>query len=296
MIRSKQERVFQLISHLFLLLLSISVIVPFLIMLSSSFSDETTVLANGYSLFPQKFSLDAYQYILSDSTTVLRAYGVTIFVTVAGTAASLLITTMFAYVLAQERLPFGRLMMFLVIVTMLFSGGLVPTYYIYTQIFHIKDTIFALIVPNLMMSAFNLILVRNYFRTSIPQAIIEAATIDGCSKFMTFVKVVLPLSLPIIATIGLMTALAYWNDWTNSLYYMNSSKYYSVQQVLRLMIDNVSYLQEMGVSTSGVENAQIPLTTVRMAIAVVAVVPVMIAYPFFQKYFVKGITIGAVKE
>lgn len=296
MIKSKQERIFQLVSHLFLLLLSVSVVVPFLIMLSSSFSDETAVLANGYSLFPREFSLDAYQYILSDSTTVLRAYGVTIFVTVAGTAASLLITTMFAYVLAQDRLPFGRLMMFLVIVTMLFSGGLVPTYYIYTQIFHIKDTIFALIVPNLMMSAFNLILVRNYFRTSIPQAIVEAATIDGCSKFMTFVKVVLPLSLPIIATIGLMTALAYWNDWTNSLYYMNSSKYYSVQQVLRLMIDNVSYLQEMGVSTSGVENARIPLTTVRMAIAVVAVVPVMIAYPFFQKYFVKGITIGAVKE
>lgn len=296
MIKSKQERIFQLVSHLFLLLLSVSVVVPFLIMLSSSFSDETAVLANGYSLFPREFSLDAYQYILSDSTTVLRAYGVTIFVTVAGTAASLLITTMFAYVLAQDRLPFGRLMMFLVIVTMLFSGGLVPTYYIYTQIFHIKDTIFALIVPNLMMSAFNLILVRNYFRTSIPQAIVEAATIDGCSKFMTFVKVVLPLSLPIIATIGLMTALAYWNDWTNSLYYMNSSKYYSVQQVLRLMIDNVSYLQEMGVSTSGVENAQIPLTTVRMAIVVVAVVPVMIAYPFFQKYFVKGITIGAVKE
>ena len=296
MVQSKQERVFQLVSHLFLILLSISVIVPFLIMLSSSFSEEREVLANGYSFFPREFSLDAYRYILSDSTTVLRAYGVTIFVTVAGTATSLVITTMFAYVLAQDKLPFGRLMMFLVIVTMLFSGGLVPTYYIYTQIFHIKDTIFALIVPNLLMSAFNLILVRNYFRTSIPQAIIEAATIDGCSKFMTFVKVVLPLSLPIIATIGLMTALAYWNDWTNSLYYMNSSKYYSVQQVLRLMIDNVSYLQEMGVSTSGVENAQIPLTTVRMAIAVVAVVPIMIAYPFFQKYFVKGITIGAVKE
>lgn len=296
MIKSKQERVFQLVSHLFLLVVSLSVIIPFLIMLSSSFSSETAVLADGYSLYPREFSLDAYKYILSDSTTVLRAYGVTIFVTVAGTVVSLLITTMFAYVLAQDKLPFGRLMMFLVVVTMLFSGGLVPTYYIYTQIFHIKDTIFALIVPNLLMGAFNLILVRNYFRTSIPQAIIEAATIDGCSKFMTFVKVVLPLSLPIIATIGLMTALSYWNDWTNSLYYMNSSKYYSIQQVLRLMIDSVSYLQEMGVSTSGVENAQIPLTTVRMAIAVVAVVPVMIAYPFFQKYFVKGITIGAVKE
>lgn len=296
MIKSRQERVFQVISHFFLLAVSLSVVIPFLIMLSSSLSSETAVLANGYSLYPRDFSLDAYKYILSDSTTVLRAYGVTITVTVVGTAVSLFITTMFAYVLAQDDLPGVHLMMFLVLVTMLFSGGLVPTYYIYTQIFHIKDTIFALIIPNLLMSAFNLILVRNYFRTSIPQAIIEAATIDGCNKFMTFVKVVLPLSLPIIATVGLMTALAYWNDWTNGLYYMNSSKYYSVQQVLRLMIDNVSYLQEMGVSTSGVETSQIPLTTVRMAIAVVAVVPVMIAYPFFQKYFVKGITIGAVKE
>lgn len=296
MIKSRQERIFQFISHFFLLFVSLSVIIPFLIMLSSSFSSETAVLAKGYSVFPREFSLDAYQYILGDSTTVLRAYGVTIFVTVAGTAASLFITNMFAYVLAQDDLPFVHVMMFLVIVTMLFSGGLVPTYYIYTQIFHIKDTIFALIIPNLLMSAFNLILVRNYFRTSIPQAIIEAATIDGCSKFQTYLRVVLPLSTPIIATVGLMTALGYWNDWTNSLYYMTSSKYYSVQQVLRLMIDSVSYLQEMGVSTSGVESAQIPLTTVRMAIAVVAVIPVMIAYPFFQKYFVKGITIGAVKE
>lgn len=296
MIKSRQERVFQFISHFFLLFVSLSVIIPFLIMLSSSFSSETAVLAKGYSIFPREFSLDAYQYILGDSTTVLRAYAVTIFVTVAGTAASLFITNMFAYVLTQDDLPFVHVMMFMVIVTMLFSGGLVPTYYIYTQIFHIKDTIFALIVPNLLMSAFNLILVRNYFRTSIPQAIIEAATIDGCSKFQTYLRVVLPLSTPIIATVGLMTALGYWNDWTNSLYYMTSTKYYSVQQVLRLMIDSVSYLQEMGVSTSGVESTQIPLTTVRMAIAVVAVIPVMIAYPFFQKYFVKGITIGAVKE
>lgn len=296
MIRSKQERVFQFISHGFLIFLSLTVIVPFLIMISSSLSSETAVLANGYSLFPRDFSVEAYRYILGDSTMILRAYGVTIFVTVVGTVASLAITNMFAYVLAQDDLPGVRIMMFMVIITMLFSGGLVPTYYIYTQIFHIKDTIFALIVPNLLMGAFNLILVRNYFRTSIPKAIVEAATIDGCSKFQTYLRIVLPLSLPIVATVGLMTALAYWNDWTNSLYYMTSSKYYSVQQVLRLMIDSVSYLQEIGVNTSGVESSQIPLTTVRMAIAVVAVIPVMIAYPFFQKYFVKGITIGAVKE
>lgn len=295
MIHSKEERTFQFVSHFVLAAISLFILIPFLIMIGSSFSSEQSVLANGYSIVPKETSLDAYKYILGDSKTVLRAYGVTIFVTVVGTACSLVITNLFGYALAQDDLPFGKVMMLLVLFTMLFNGGLVPTYYIYTQIFHIKNTIFALIVPGLLMSAFNLILMRNYFRTSIPKAIVEAAIIDGCSNFKTFTKVVLPLSLPINATIGLLTALAYWNDWGNSLYYMTSSKYYSVQQVLRLMIDNVSYLQEIGV-TANVESTQIPLTTVRMAIAVIAVIPVLIAYPFFQKYFVKGITIGAVKE
>ncbi len=167
--------------------------------------------------------------------------------------------------------------------------------YVYTQIFHIKDTLPALIVPGLMMNAFNLVLVRNYFRNSIPPALMEAARIDGCSKFIGFLKIILPLSKPIIATIGLMTALGYWNDCGNGLYYITSTKYQSVQQVLRLMINSTSYLQQMGIN-SGVETANIPLNTVRMAIAVVAVLPVMIAYPFFQSYFVKGITIGAIKE
>lgn len=270
-------------------------IVPFLIMLSSSFSSESSVLAEGYSLIPHEFSTDAYKYILGSSDLVLRAYGVTIFVTVVGTVISLIITNFFAYALAQDNLPFGRVLMLLVLFTMLFSGGLVPTYYVYTQIFHVKDTIFALIVPNLLMNAFNVILMRNYFRTSIPKAILEAATIDGCGKFMTFVKIVLPLSLPINATVGLLTALSYWNDWGNSLYYMSSSKYYSIQQVLRIMIDSVSYIKSLGVDVS-IEGSQIPLTTVRMAIAVIAVIPILVMYPFFQKYFVKGITIGAVKE
>ena len=143
------------------------------------------------------------------------------------------------------------------------------------------------------MSAFNLILVRNYFRTSIPPALIDSAKIDGCSKFRTYTKIVLPLSLPITATIGLLTGLAYWNDWQNGLYYMTGSKFHSIQQVLRLMVNNVSYLQQAG---AHVESMQIPMTTIRMAIAVIAILPVLIVYPFFQKYFVKGITIGAVKE
>ena len=292
-IKSKQEKKFQFLAHLVLIIVCLMTVIPFVIMISSSFSEEVEILAHGYSIFPKGFSLDAYSYIFQNAAVVFKAYGVTILVTAVGTFVSVVITNMFAYVLAQTNVPFVNIMMFLVVLSMLFNGGLVPTYYVYTQIFQIKDTILALIVPNLMMSAFNLILVRNYFRTSIPFALIESAKIDGCSKFKTYMKIVLPLSLPITATIGLLTGLLYWNDWQNSLYYMTGSAFQSLQQLLRLMVNNVQYIQQSG---SYVESMEIPLTTVRMAIAVIAVIPVLIVYPFFQKYFVKGITIGAVKE
>lgn len=293
MIKSKQEKRFQALSHGVMIFICLMTVIPFIIMISSSFSEETQILARGYSLWPRGFSLDAYTYIFQNAAVVFKAYGVTIAVTFVGTAVSLVITNMFAYVLAQKEVPLVNGMLLLVVFSMLFNGGLVPTYYIYTQVFQIKNTLFALIVPNLLMSAFNLILVRNYFRTSIPPALIDSAKIDGCSKFKTYTKIILPLSLPITATIGLLTGLAYWNDWQNSLYYMTGSKFQSIQQLLRLMVDNVQYIQQSG---SHVESMQIPLTTIRMAIAVIAIIPVLVVYPFFQKYFVKGITIGAVKE
>lgn len=292
---SRSDTSFRFIAHLVLILLCITTIVPFLIMISSSVSSENDVVANGYPIFPRTLDFAAYRYIFSSSAQLISAYGVTLLVTVIGTIASLSITMSFAFALSQDKMPGARLMMLLVVITMLFNGGLVPTYYVYTQIFHLKDRLLALIVPGLLMNAFNLILVRNYFKNSIPPALMEAARIDGCSKFGGFIRIVLPLSKPIIATIGLMTALSYWNDWGNGLYYITSTKYQSIQQVLRLMINNSSMMQQMGLNT-GVETNNIPLNTVRMAIAVVAVFPVMIAYPFFQNYFVKGITIGAVKE
>ena len=293
MIQSKQEKRFQALSHAVMIFICLMTLIPFIIMISSSFSEETEIIAKGYSVFPRGISLEAYRYIFENAAVVLRAYGVTIFVTISGTALSLVITNMFAYVLAQDKVFLVKPMMLLVVFAMLFNGGLVPTYYVYTQIFHVKDTLIALIFPGLLMNAFNLILVRNYFRTSIPPALIESATIDGCTKFMTYIKIVRPLSLPITATVGLLTGLAYWNDWQNGLYYMTGSKFHSIQQVLRLMVDNVSYLQQAGVTS---ESMQIPMTTIRMAIAVIAILPVLVIYPFFQKYFVKGITIGAVKE
>ena len=283
------------VSHTVLFLLTFLALVPFLILISSSFSEDTQIIKYGYSMFPRGFSMDAYGYILTNFSVIGRAYGVTIAVTVIGTAASLIITNLGAYMLSQDDLPGVKVLMFLVVFTMLFSGGLVPPYYIYTQVFHLKDTLWCLIVPNLLLNAFNIILIRNYYRFSIPKAIVESARIDGAGEFTTFVRIVFPLSLPITATVGLLTAIMFWNDWQNGLYYLTGTEWYSIQQVLRVMSSQITFLSNGTDSTQGV-NRDIPTTTIRMAIAVVAIAPILIAYPFFQKYFVKGITLGAVKE
>lgn len=295
MVNSKSARRMNGVSHTMLFLLTFLALVPFLILISSSFSEDTQIIKYGYSMFPRGFSMDAYGYILTNFSVIGRAYGVTIAVTVIGTAASLIITNLGAYMLSQDDLPGVKVLMFLVVFTMLFSGGLVPTYYIYTQVFHLKDTLWCLIVPNLLLNAFNIILIRNYYRFSIPKAIVESARIDGAGEFTTFVRIVFPLSLPITATVGLLTAIMFWNDWQNGLYYLTGTEWYSIQQVLRVMSSQITFLSNGTDSTQGV-NRDIPTTTIRMAIAVVAIAPILIAYPFFQKYFVKGITLGAVKE
>ena len=295
MVNSKSARRMNGVYHTVLFLLTFLALVPFLILISSSFSEDTQIIKYGYSMFPRGFSMDAYGYILTNFSVIGRAYGVTIAVTVIGTAASLIITNLGAYMLSQDDLPGVKVLMFLVVFTMLFSGGLVPTYYIYTQVFHLKDTLWCLIVPNLLLNAFNIILIRNYYRFSIPKAIVESARIDGAGEFTTFVRIVFPLSLPITATVGLLTAIMFWNDWQNGLYYLPGTEWYSIQQVLRVMSSQITFLSNGTDSTQGV-NRDIPTTTIRMAIAVVAIAPILIAYPFFQKYFVKGITLGAVKE
>lgn len=295
MVHSKSTRRMTRISHVVLIVLTSFALIPFVILISSSFSEDLQIIKYGYSLIPRGFSTEAYQYILTNFSVIGRAYGVTICVTVAGTVISLMIVNFGAYMLARDDLPGVKVLMFLVVFTMLFSGGLVPTYYIYTQVFHIKDTLLSLIVPNLLANAFNVILIRNYYRFSIPKAIIESARIDGSGEFMTFIKIVFPLSLPITATVGLLTAIMYWNDWQNGLYYLTGTEFYSIQQVLRVMSTQITFLSNGTDSTQGV-NRNIPQTTIRMAIAVIAIAPILIAYPFFQRYFVKGITLGAVKE
>ena len=218
----------------------------------------------------------------------------TILVTFLGTAVNVVLTALTAYVLSKRNLPFVKIMNLFVIFTMLFNGGLVATYISYVTIFNIKNTIFALLVPNLLMNAFMIMLMRNYFEHSIPEEIYESARIDGANEFVIFIKLVLPLSVPILATVGLMGGIAYWNDWQNSLYYIDDKAMYTIQAVLNSINDGVAALASLG-GSAGASIAELPTTTIRMAVAVVGILPILIIYPFFQKYFAKGLMAGSVK-
>lgn len=287
----------KILPHIVLAILTFLCLFPLVLLALASFTDEATLTINGYSFFPAKFSLEAYNYIFKASETIFRAYGITIFVTLVGTTCNIAMTVLLAYPLARPGLPARNVIAFLVFFTLLFNGGLVPTYICYTQIFHIRDTIFALLIPTFLMSPFNVILVRNYFRTNIPDAIIEAAKLDGASELKTLTQVVLPMSTPIIGTVGLMAGLAYWNDWTNGLYYLvKRTDLYSIQNVLTNMLNNTQFLKSAALGQGvQLDLSAIPSVGIRMAIAVVALIPVLIIYPFVQKSFVKGIVIGGVK-
>jgi putative aldouronate transport system permease protein len=265
----------------------------------SSITDETTLIQNGYSFFPEKFSLSAYGYIISGGEKILRAYGMTFLVTILGTLINIVMSTMLAYGLSIRNLPFKKTISFFVFFTMLFNGGLVPTYLMYTSIFHISNTIFALIVPGFLMSAMNVLLIRSFYTSSIPGELYEAAEIDGAGHMTKFITIVFPLGKPIMVTMGLFSALSYWNDWTNGLYYLSGSKgekLYTIQNILNEMIRKIEFLST-NASAGMVQSAlsKVPSVSVRMAIAFVAMLPMLILYPFLQKYFVKGIALGAVK-
>lgn len=292
----RADRITNWVSHIFLIILAAGSIIPLVLLLSSSFSSEALILKEGYSFFPKEFSFAAYEYLLTNSASILRAYGITIFVTVFGTFFSLAMTALLAYALSRRDLPYRNFFAFFVFFTLLFNGGLVPTYLVYTQVFDVKNTIWALIVPGLLMNGFNVLLMRTFFMTSIPEPVIESARMDGAGEFRTFFSIVLPLSLPILATIGLLQTIFYWNDWFNGLIYITEPSLFSIQNMLNRMLTDIQFLasSNLGTNTSSAA-AQIPTTGVRMAIAVIGILPILIAYPFFQKYLVKGIALGSVK-
>jgi len=271
-------------------------IIPLILLVIASFTDEFTINKNGYSFLPAKLSFTAYKYLWWQSATIGRACMISIIITIIGTISSLTITSMLAYGLSRKDLPYRNIINAYVVFTMLFHGGMVSTYLVYTQYLHMKNTIWALLIPTLLLNGFTVMLGRTYFASNIPQSVIESANIDGAGELKIFVSIILPMSMPVMATIGLLTGLAYWNDWFNGLIYLTDPKLFSLQNVLnRIMID-IQFLQTTNLGNiTEVSGKNLPIETIRMAMAVIGVVPIIFVYALFQKYFVKGITLGAVK-
>ncbi len=294
--KEKPFSAYSIVTNIIMILVVVMVILPFLLLLSSSLTEENTLVAYGYSFFPRKFSVASYAYILQSGKLILQAYGVSILITVAGTLIHVLLAALMAYPLAIKNLPGRNILSFYVFFTMLFNGGIVPSYLMWSGTFHIKDTLFAQLLPNLLLSAWNVMMIRTYFTTSIPDALYEAAEIDGAPQFTIFTKIVLPLGKPILVTMGTFAGLGYWNDWTNGLYYIVQDKTkYNIQNLLNNMVQNIQYLAQSSNSNVAGAASAIPTTGVQMAIAFVAILPIMLIFPAFSKYYAAGITLGAVK-
>lgn len=291
-----QSKAFDRFASIFLGCLVVITLLPIVLIVISSFTAEDALIQNGYSFWPQEWSLDAYYYMVKQGAVILRSYGVSIFVTVVGTLCSVLITTMLAYPMSRKSFKYRNVLSFFVFFTMLFNGGIVPAYIMWTQIFHIKNTIFALLIPNYLVNAFNVILVKNYYSNNVPDALLEAAQIDGASEMTIFRRIMLPLAVPAIATISLFTGLCYWNDWTNGLYYISNEKLYSIQMLLMNIMNNIQALRANSTaSLLGTGAVDLPGPAIRMAMAVIGILPILLVYPFVQKHLVRGVVVGAVK-
>lgn len=292
----KKMTLSQIIIHAIFILLSLLCLVPLLLVVAISFTGEKSLMIDGYHFIPKDFSLDAYKYVFSGATSVIRAYGVTIAVTVMGTMLHLLVTSMLAYALTREEVTARNKVSLFVYIPVLFNGGLVPMYILMTRYLNLKNTIWVLVLVNLV-SAVNVLIMKNFFRT-IPNSLIESARIDGSGEFRTFFQIVLPLSTPSIATIGLFVAIGYWNDWMTCSLYIEKPKLYTLQYLLQSLMNNIGYLQSNAQASQSIEKAlgTLPSEGARMATCVIAIGPIILLYPFLQKYFAKGLTIGAVKE
>ncbi len=290
-------RAFRAVSYIVMSLLTIFAVLPFILLIVSSITNETTINKFGYSFIPRDIDVSAYKYLFASGGKILKSYGMTVIVAFTGTVTNLFLTLFMSYLLSKRDLPGRNFLSFMIFFTMLFSGGMVPSYLIWSQLMHVVDTIWGLILPNLLLSAWNVIMMRTYFTTNIPQEILEAAEMDSCGQVRMLFKICIPLSKPMISTITLFTALAYWNDWTNALYYLVRNKdLLTIQAVLNSMQNNVQFLKDYANQSSlAAFSNQIPTLGVRMAIAVISIVPILIIYPFFQKSFVRGIVIGGVK-
>jgi len=288
----------EILFHVIIGLFSIACIIPFIFVVIISFSSENSIREIGYSFFPNAWSLGAYQYAFDKLPQIWRSYFNSFFITVVGTVLSTTMCAMYSYALFRPDFKYRGFFNFLSFFTMIFGGGLVPTYIVSKQLLGLSENYAALIVP-LLVSPFNIIVMRSFFKSSVPMDLIEAATIDGSGEYSTLFRVVVPIAKPGIATIALLNALAYWNEWFSSLLYIRQNKVLQPLQALLMELqNNVDYLSRMAgmMGASAIqESAKLPSQSLRMVLVVLIVIPIACAYPFFQRYIVSGLTIGSVK-
>ncbi|OMF38854.1 sugar ABC transporter permease [Paenibacillus sp. FSL H8-0548] len=291
-----QKRLNPYIVHSIFILAAVSCLFPVVLLIMASLTSSDSLIVDGYSLFPKNIDFEAYQYLWNQGTTIFSAFGISTLITVVGTIAGVIISALIAYPLSRQDMPFRKIIAFLVFFSMLFNGGLVSAYLVYTEIFHIKNTLLALLLPNLLTNGFLIFLIRTFFTTSVPIPVIESAYIDGAGEGLIFRKIVLPLSLPIMATSAITVAIVYWNDWNNGLIYLTDPQLFGIQNLLNRMLSDAQFFQSNSLGGQNVAlTSNVPLESVRLAMGVVGMLPLIIAYPFFQKYLIGGLTIGAVK-
>ncbi len=293
-IKSKKEKIlFNSIGVILVSFVAILCVLPFIMVLSGSFSSEDSIYKYGYQLIPPEFSIDAYQMLFNNPETIINAYMVTIGVTVLGTIVGLFLTAMTAYVLQRKDFKYRNFFALYIYFTTLFSAGLVPWYLLIYKYLHLKDSYLALILP-LLMNVFYIIIMRNFMK-SIPEAIVESAKIDGANEFIIFIRLVIPMSKPALATVGLFIAMGYWNDWYNAMLFIQDSKKYPLQYFLTKLINSLEFMKVAMAANAKVATENMPTQSFKLATTVVVTGPIVLLYPFLQKYFIKGITIGAVK-
>ena len=295
----KDRITLNIMSYSFCGLIALICLIPFVMVLSGSFSSEEAIIQNGFSILPQDFSLEAYKTVFKEPSVVFTAYATTIGLTLVGTTLGLFLQTMTAYVLSRKDFEWRNGFSFFFYFTTLFNGGLVPYFVLMTNTLKLKNNYLALLLP-LLFSVYNLLIMKSYI-TALPESLIDAAKIDGCGEFKIFYKIVVPLIKPALATVGLFIALAYWNDWYNAMLYINdSSKHmYPLQYFLYKQVNNIEAYKKLisnnALSSAVVNALSLPTQTLKMALTIVVTGPIVLAYPLVQKYFVQGITIGAVK-
>lgn len=289
---STSSKLFYILAYVSVGLMALICIIPFIVLISGSFTSENYIRTQGYSLFINEFSTKAYELIFRNPVTVFRAYGISILITGVGTILGTLLITMTAYVICRKDFKYRNHFSFFFYFTTLFNGGMVSTYIFYIQYLKLKDSLWALILPGLF-NVFYLLIMRSFVYT-IPPSLIEASKIDGAGEYRIFFQVVFPLLKPGLATVGLFMALGYWNDWYNAMLYINSNTKFPLQYMLYNLLQQTQALARIA-SHSGISVADLPSNSLKMAMAIVATGPILLVYPFVQKYFVKGITVGSVK-